>query len=315
MELTDQEVQEMLLQAQEQSGGGIEINATKPEATKTIKEGDIIAPKVGEYKDPETLRTEAEALALETEKLQEITVLEARLLEDSSLTPEERAEIEATLKTLKPVEENQEVIPETQEEIIARLKQEVEDLKNGKKPEEVINPLAIIEEKVSEAGLDLQAFHKEYIEKGELSEETLNSLNKAGFDKNAIDVYVETKRAQGEAEATKLVNETVGSYDNYKAMATWMQDNMTPEEINKYDAGVNTEHAKIYIENMYAKYTKATTVPNLIRDRGYVREAGDVKVGFKSINEQNLAMADARYGRDMKYTNEVRTKAMNSIYS
>lgn len=109
MALSDSEVQEMLLQAQEQSGGGgIEINTTvKPEVVKTIKEGDIeVAPKEVAYKTPEELRDEALALALENWEASKITTLEARLVkEDADLTPEERLEIEATLKTLKPVEE------------------------------------------------------------------------------------------------------------------------------------------------------------------------------------------------------------------
>ena len=314
MALSESEVQEMLLQAQEQSGGGgIEINTTvKPEVVKTIKEGDIIAPKEVAYKTPEELRDEALALALETERLQEITTLEARLVEDANLTPEERLEIEATLKTLKPVEEVADVPKtETTEEVIARLKKEVEELKNPKQT----NPLAQIEAKVTEAGIDIKALQAEYVYNGDISEESLASLTKAGFDKVAIDAYIETKRAQGEAEATKIVNETVGSFEVYDKMAKWMRETMTPEAIDAYDAGINTPHAKIYIENMYAKYTKATTPPTIIRNNGYVREGGDTQVGFKSVNEQNLAMADVRYGRDAKYTSEVRNKVMHSTYS
>lgn len=309
--MTPEQIAEMLAQANAQSG--VIPTTTTPTVTNTvatIKEGEIIEPKVPEYRTPEELRLEAEQLALETEKLNEITALNARLIEDLTLTQEDKDVIIAKLKELDP--EAVEATPqnETPEQEIARLKKELEDAKKAK--EEVKDPLAVVEAKAKEQGVDVPELYKEYVENGELSEASLKSLLDAGFDKRAVDAYIDTKIASAEAEATKIITETVGTRDNYDAMATWMRDNLKPDEIAKYDAGVNTEHAKIYIENMYSKYTKATVAPTIIRNNGSANSGQGKPLGFNSINEQNLALADSRYGRDTKYTNEVRTKMLHS---
>lgn len=313
--LSEAEVAEMLAQAQEQSGTPTVTNTTVPTTKpQVIVEGAIIEPKEPEYKTEEQLRAEAVALALETEKLQEITTLEARLLEDNSLTEEDKVGIQARLKELQPEEQKdkKEETTETPEQTIARLKKELED---AKKVKDVKEPLAEVEAKAIEKGIDIPELYKEYVSNGELSEASLKSLLDAGFNEVSIDAYINTKIGIEQAKAETIISETVGTRDNYEAMAVWMRDNLKPEEITKYDAGVNTEHAKIYIENMYAKYTKATTAPIILRDNGHVREGNQNTKGFKSLNEQNLALADARYGNDTKYTAEVRRKIMESTYS
>lgn len=304
--LTPEEVQAMVQKAQEQGS-----QEPAPVVTKTtVKVGEIIEPTVPVYKTPEELREEASNLALETERLQEITTLEARLVEDYSLTEEGRKEIEEKLKALKPTEETEESnLPETPEQEIARLRKELEEAKNPKK--ETKNPLEEVENKAKEAGIDIPEMYKEYINNGELSPESLKSLLDAGFNQTAIDAYIETKTVQSQAEADALISSTVGTKEVYTKMADWMIANLTEAELDTYNNGVNSEHAKIYIENMFTKYSKAVTPPTIIRDNGYVREGNQVK-GFVSLNAQTMALADYRYGRDAKYTAEVRSKMLQT---
>lgn len=307
MALTPEEVADLLEQAQQQADPA-PITTPKVEAT-TIKEGTIIPAKEPEYKTPEQLREDALNLALEDEKAKHIIGLEARLIEDLSLTPEQRAEIEAELTLHRGEKEPENTQTETPEQEIARLKKELEDAKASK---DTKDPLAEVEAKAKEKGIDVPELYKEYVTKGELSPESLKSLLDAGFDEVAINAYIETKTTQGEKYAETLISETVGTRDTYNKMAEWMRSNLTPSEISQYDAGVNTEHAKIYIENMYSKYNKATAQPVVIRSSGESNQPS--KVGFKSMNEQALAIADARYGTDIKYTNEVRTKIQLSTF-
>lgn len=309
MALTPEEVANLIAQSQEQAGEPV-ITETKQVVT-TIKEGEVIEPKVEEYKTPEQLREEAIQLALDNEKEQHIISLEARLIEDLSLSPEDRLEIETELKGLK-VEDTPENIEETEtpEQTIARLQKELEEAKVGKKD---INPLAEVENKAKEAGIDIPEFYKEYVENGELSSESLKSLLDAGFNQTAIDAYISTKVAQGEKEAETIISQTVGTRETYNKMADWMRTSLTPEQISEYDAGVNSPHAKIYIENMYTKYTTATVQPVIIRNQGNITTSSQ-SVGFKSLNEQAMAIADARYGKDSKYTDEVRRKIQISTY-
>lgn len=309
MTLTPEEVASLIAQSQEQAGEPV-ITETKQVVT-TIKEGEVIEPKVEEYKTPEQLREEAIQLALDNEKEQHIISLEAKLIEDLSLSPEERLEIETELKGLK-VEDTPENLEETEtpEQTIARLQKELEEAKIGKKD---INPLAEVENKAKEAGVNIPEFYKEYVENGELSSESLKSLLDAGFDQTAIDAYIFTKVAQGEKEAETIISQTVGTRETYNKMADWMRASLTPEQIAEYDAGVNSPHAKIYIENMYTKYTTATVQPVIIRNQGNITTSSQ-SIGFKSLNEQAMAIADARYGKDIKYTDEVRRKIQISTY-
>lgn len=311
MELTPEELQALVEQANIQGSGTPEVKEPVVQ-TVQIKEGEIIPPKEPEYKSPEELRDEALRIAEEDERARHIISLEAKLIEDLSLTPEQRAEIEAELLALKPKEEedDNENKPETAEEKIARLEKELEEAKLGKKDE---NPLAEVEKKVQEAGIDIPEFYKEYVENGELSPESLKALLDAGFNKTAVDAYIATKIAQGEKETETIISQTVGTREVYGKMAEWMRANLTVDEIKQYDAGVNTPHAKIYIENMYAKYTKATTVPVVIRNNGESSRPNQ-QVGFKSQNEQAMAIADPRYGSDAKYTDSVRKRIQLSTF-
>lgn len=309
MALTPEEVASLIAKSQEQAGEPV-ITAPK-QVVSIIKEGEIIEPKVEEYKTPEQLREEAIQLALDNEKEQHIISLEARLIEDLSLTPEERLEIEAELKGLK-VEEITENLEDTEtpEQTIARLRKELEEANSGKKE---TNPLAEVENKAKDAGINVPELYKEYVENGELSPESLKSLLDAGFNQTAIDAYISTKVAQGEKEAETIISQTVGTRETYNKMAEWMRTSLTPEQIAEYDAGVTSPHAKIYIENMYTKYTKAIVQPVVIRNQGNITTSLS-NVGFKSLNEQAMAIADVRYGNDVKYTNEVRRKIQISTY-
>lgn len=304
MALTPEEVQALVEQANIQ---GSEQNE-EPKITVTtvkIKEGEIIPAKEDEYKTPEEQRAEALKVAEQDEINRHVISLEAKLIEDLTLTPEERLEIESELKVLKPNEEDSTEKIETPEEKIARLERELEEAKLPKKDEK--NPLAEVENKAEELGINVPELYTEYVKNGELSPESLKSLLDAGFDQVAIDAYISTKIAQGEKEAETIISQTVGTRDTYNKMAEWMRSTLTPEALAEYDAGVSTPHAKIYIENMYSKYTKAVTVPVTIRNNGEIAQTIQ-KVGFKSLNEQAMAIADPRYGNDSKYTNEVRRK-------
>lgn len=309
--LTAEQVAEMLAQANQQSTTSTTTVQPVVTNTTTIKEGEIIEPKEPEYKTEEQLRDEATQLALQVEKDAEILDLQTKLGDDA-ITAEEKEAIKLKLKELDPESiETKENLEETPEQELARLKKELEDLKKSKeKPE---NPLEVVELQAKEKGIEISELYKEYIQNGDLSEESYKSLIEAGFNDTAIKAYIDTRITIEQTKATNIMNTYTGSVDNYMKMVDWMKENLSQDEINAYDKGVNSDHATIYVENMYSKYTKSTVEPVIIRNNGYVA-SNSKPTGFKSINEQNLAMADSRYGTDSKYTSEVRNKVLNSTY-
>lgn len=310
--LTPEQVEAMLAQANEQSTQNVAPTVTPTVTeTKVIKEGDIIEPKVPEYKTEEQLREEALKLALDTEKETEILTLQAQL-DDDAVSAEDKEAIRLKLKELNP-EIVDEILKteETPEQELARLKKELEELKQSK--EETKNPLEAVELQAKEKGIEISKLYEEYVTSGELSEESYKSLIDAGFNEVAIQAYIDTRTIIEQTKAINTMKTVTGSVENYQSMLEWMNSNLTQAEIDAYAKGVNTEHVNIYVENMYSKYTKATKEPVVIRNNGYV-STGNKPVGFKSLNEQNLAMADARYGTDAKYTAEVRNKVLSSTY-
>lgn len=309
--LTEDQVAELLAQANQQSMVSTTLVTPSVTTTTVIKEGEIIEPKQSEYKTEEQLREEATQLAIQAEKDAEILDLQTKLGDDA-ITDEEKEAIKLKLKELDPEAiETKETLDETPEQELVRLRKEIEDLKKSK--EEPSNPLEAVELQAKEKGIEISELYKEYIQNGDLSEDSYKSLIDAGFNDTAIQAYIDTRITIEQTKATNIMTTCTGSVDNYVKMTEWMKENLSQDEINSYDKGVNSDHATIYVENMYSKYTKATTEPVIIRNNGYI-PTNSKPIGFKSINEQNLAMADSRYGTDSKYTSEVRTKVLNSTY-
>lgn len=311
--LTAEQISEMVTQANQQSTEQTTptvVASTTP--TLKVKEGEIIVPKQAEYKTDEQLREEASQLAIQSEKDTEILELQTKL-DDDSISVEDKEVIKLKLKELNPEDFKEKANEaETPEQELIRIKQELEDLKSGKK-EITDNPLKEIEDKAVEKGIEITELYKEYVLTGELSEASYNSLIEAGFNDTAIKAYIDTRTNIEQTKAIEVMTDVTGSVENYHTMVEWMKSNLTQAEIDNYDKGVNSEHYNTYVENMYNKFSKATTEPVIIRNNGYVSNS-EKQLGFKSINEQNLAMADSRYGNDNKYTTEVRNKVLNSTY-
>jgi hypothetical protein len=240
-----------------------------------------------------------------------------------------KEERERALKLMDNVEEQQqeqedgeaskEETEPTQEELIKQLQQELQELKESKSKEEEAlqdESLKPIEEKAKEKDVDIEAYKKEYILSGELSEESLKALEDSGFTKEAIDAYITAKTYQEQKKAVKIMEETVGSEDNYMELIEWISSNKSQEEIAEYDEGVNSKYAKHIIKAMYNEMQQATKgheqepQHRTLRGRPSSSNEQEGTVGFKSQAEMMRAMQDPSYGVDEKYTQLVRKKVM-----
>ena len=169
----------------------------------------------------------------------------------------------------------------------------------------VPDPLAEVNKKLADAEVEVSDMEREYIENGELSAESLASLKKAGFDDTAIEAYITTKVAQETAKSDKAINEICGSKDNFTAMSTWMTENLSDAELDRYNKGVQGEHYQTYLENMYNKYSKAQpATTRTVRQKGVVTSKAGSDT-FASTAEMVNAMQNPRYRSDIEYRNEV----------
>jgi len=165
---------------------------------------------------------------------------------------------------------------------------------------------------------DQQSLEKAYIELqkklGEPRDEvqTTEDEGEPVEQESEEEVTEETDEDQlTEAQANQLF-EMVGGEKAYKSMISWAGQNLSKEEIQMYDAVMESGKASsIYfaVQALSAKYNDATgSDGQLLTGKGTANQSQ----GFRSQQELVAAMSDPRYDRDPAYRQEVMQKLENS---
>lgn len=189
-----------------------------------------------------------------------------------------------------------------------------EDQAEGEQSEaEAENQEEQSEENVSETAKALWEAQQEFYKNDfELTEETFDTLEKAGVPRAIVEDYINKSRdavANEEAQIKGIAN---GQYD---AMAEWANENLPQEEIDAFDEAVTggtVQQAKLAVQGLYARYQNATgSSPKLTQ--GNV--VGSATMPFKSMQELSRAIADPRYkSNDKAYHEEIdRRLAVSNI--
>lgn len=218
------------------------------------------------YKTPEDLvKSNKEAEKRLTQLSQEIAELKK-----AQGTPEEPKADETT-----PEATSEEVKPEAEGEEQTQQQEEAK-------------------EALEAVGLNMDDFTSEFSEKGELSPESFDKLEKAGIPKPFVEQYIAGMQALIEQSANQVFDE-VGGKDNYSKMITWAAANLDEQARNSYDTAVNSgdvNQAKLAAKGLWSDYTKANgSEPNLIQS-GSASTTGE---GFKSTTEMTDAMQNPLY--------------------
>ena len=160
------------------------------------------------------------------------------------------------------------------------------------------------EENTSEAYKAVAEASKEFFENdGKLSEETYNSLEKAGLPRDLVDSYAAGQQALLASEEGQIKSVAQGNYD---AMAEWANENLPQEEIDAFDevvTGGSISQAKLAVQGLYARYqNEVGAKPKLTQ--GAV--SGVSTMPFKSMQELARAQSDPRYkSGDKAYHEEI----------
>ena len=167
------------------------------------------------------------------------------------------------------------------------------------------------EQALSEKGLDLSTFTAEFNAKGELSAESYAKLAAAGFDKGIVDNYINGQKAVAAQYETAVVSE-VGGSEKYSEMVNWAKSNMTPAEIDAYNAAVssgNVDQAKLAVLGLSAKFSQTVgSEPRLVQGRNTAASA-DI---FESTAQLTEAMRDPRYRNDPAFRAKIQSKLARS---
>jgi len=160
-------------------------------------------------------------------------------------------------------------------------------------------------------GLDMNEFSQEFAQKGELSQESYEKLAKAGFNKDIVDNYIAGQQARA-AQFEGTIKAEVGGDERYGEMITWAKANLSPAEIDAYNAAVssgNAEQAKLAALGLSAKFGKAVgNEPSRLLGGG---QAGAADV-FESTQQVTEAMRDPRYKNDPAFRAKVQSKLARS---
>lgn len=157
-------------------------------------------------------------------------------------------------------------------------------------------------------GVDFLGAIEEYQNNGELSQKTYEALEKAGYPKEVIQGFVETRKAIDNKYAQDVMNH-VGGEKDFRELQTWMKGNLSKAELDAYNEAVNSDNlnaVKLILDGIQAKRVakqgtrKATLMGNVA--------SKSAPKGFSGRDEMIKAMSDPRYGIDRAYTISVERK-------
>ncbi|MGI0120235.1 capsid assembly protein [Zooshikella sp. RANM57] len=166
---------------------------------------------------------------------------------------------------------------------------------------------------VEQAGLNFDGFQDEYINSGQLSEESYQKLEKAGFPKSIVDAHIDGLKASETLQMNEL-SELAGGSDNLNKILEWAAKSLAADEIESYNAITETGDMKqvsLALTGLKAKYEAALGTMNATTYAGaQTATAPDI---FNSMEDVQKAMSDERYWTDATYNAEVTEKLRRSI--
>ena len=114
------------------------------------------------------------------------------------------------------------------------------------------------------------AASQEWDEKGELSDDTYKSLEKAGLSKEVVDTYIRGQEALQEQQQSEILA-NVGSREDYAKMTEWAGEELTDNQLEAFNKAVETgsvNEAKMAVDWLKAKYEAANGAsPTLVQGR------------------------------------------------
>jgi hypothetical protein len=181
------------------------------------------------------------------------------------------------------------------------------------KNQETTEEKSSVEQVVENAGLQLTDLTREFEQTGQLSDDSYEKLGKAGISRDYVDAYIRGQEALITQYQGEVFN-VAGGKDGYTAMIQWASQNLSAEEIEAFNATVNSgnvEQAKMAVKGLHARFGSSEgNEPHLVTG-----QAGPSEGVFRSTSELVSAMADPRYKADPAYRADVEKKlARSSIF-
>jgi len=243
-----------------------------------------------DYIDKMVAKADGNALPPETQEVEE---------EQGEETPEDNSDNQ---------EETPDWLPDKfkSPEELAKAYSELEKKLGEEKPEET-------EEGTSEpsAPMDYEKLQEEFIEKGSLSENSYEALEKMGIPKHIVDAHIEGQQAVS-AGIENTVFSQVGGKDQYVQMMEWATENLSEADQGLYNDSINTndlDQALYAVKGLHARYaSEVGTEPTLVQGDSSPSSTG----AYASAAEVKRDMSDRRYSTDPAFREKVARKLAKS---
>jgi hypothetical protein len=176
----------------------------------------------------------------------------------------------------------------------------------------------VISSALEQAGLRAEDVATHFEQHGEITEDHYTALEKAGFSRDVVDVYlagVGSKKAEAAdlaAADITAIKAVAGGDDGYSKMVKWAQQALPDDQLTSFNEAVssgNRATAEWAVKGLHAEFIKATgSRPQFVRGSA----GDDGPVGFRSRQELVAAMSDPRYGKDREFTADVEARVGRS---
>jgi hypothetical protein len=167
-------------------------------------------------------------------------------------------------------------------------------------------------EELASKGLDLNEFNAEFGQTGQLSQESYNKLEKAGYPRNIVDQYIDGQRARAALYESEIKN-VAGGDQTFSEMVEWAKANLSPAEINAYNAAIDsgdTAKAKLAVAGVHTRFSASRpSEPNLFKGATSATPSNE---SYESLAQMQKDMASPEYKSDPAFRAKVERKLANS---
>ena len=194
------------------------------------------------------------------------------------------------------------------EKAYKELESKVGQTKQEPKQDQGLEIQETAEKAVEAAGLDMASLEQEFMDNGELGEDSLAKLELQGISKDIVNNYIEGQRAVA-LQIESEVKGIAGGNDGYSEMMAWAKDNLSADEKDAYNRIVNgrdLDATKMAVQGLKARMG-TDAEPNLVRGKPAASQEQ-----FTSVAQVTAAMSDPRYSKDPAFRQEVQDKINRS---
>jgi hypothetical protein len=170
------------------------------------------------------------------------------------------------------------------------------------------------EKAVEDAGLDYDALQKEFLENGELSDESRQKLRDSNIPDKMIDSHIEAMQAKAQQTLSEFY-EAVGGEEEYKSLIEWAGNNLSKEEIDAFNEAVGSGNVHTMKMAVNGLKSQRQAVEGAEGNR-VAGEAGSGSDGEAYQNQEQM-LADMRkpeYKNDSAFRQKVIERAARSNF-